>query len=393
MTDPLDILICGDICPTQDTRALFDTGDPAVLMGVLASRIKDADIAIANLECVLSDNAGAADKIGPVLVGRPADAQLLAAAGFDLLGAANNHIGDCGAQGVMDTLAACKNAGLLTTGAGSNAQSAAKPAIIRHQGWQIGVMAVAEHEFNAAGPSQAGAHIFDPLQDLERLAALKAECDYVIVLYHGGIEYYSYPSPMLARTCRALVRNGADLVLCQHSHVIGTFEEYQGGHIVYGQGNAVYGYRNKESWNTGLAVTVQLVKADASSNPEARIELVPIGCDQSGRVDLLPPETAEPCLKALQERSQKALDPKGLEDSWARFCDGLGRNQLPHLLGLGLWMTRANRLFRGAMVRLLFSRRQRMISMNVLRCDSHREVILTAFAGSLASVKKDENQS
>ncbi|CAO1649411.1 CapA family protein [Parasphingorhabdus sp. NYA22] len=392
MTDPFDILICGDICPTQDTRSLFDTGDPELLLGGLTSRIKKADLAIANLECVLSDSASAADKIGPVLVGRPADAQLLAAAGFDLLGVANNHVGDCGAQGVIDTLAACDNAGLLTTGAGTNAQSAAQPKIIQQQGWTIGIMAVAEHEFNSAGPNQPGAHIFDPLQDLERLATLKAECDYVIILYHGGIEYYSYPSPMLARTCRALVRNGADLVLCQHSHVIGTFEEYQGGHIVYGQGNAVYGYRDKLSWNQGLAVNVQLVKTDVSGNPEARIELLPIGCDKSGRVDLLPPEAADQCLQALQERSQQALDSKWLENSWAQFCDRLGQNQLPHLLGLGLWMTRANRLLRGAIVRLLYSGRQRMISMNVLRCDSHREVVLTAFSGLLASPKKDQNR-
>src|SRR5690606_19647437 len=124
----------------------------------------------------------------------------------------------CGGAGVVDTIAACRAAGIDIVGAGPDAESAARPAIIEYEGWKIGVLAAAEREFNAAGPDTPGAHIFDPLETLERVRALKSACDYVIFLYHGGIEYYPYPSPMLQRLCRAVVRHGADLVLCQHSH-------------------------------------------------------------------------------------------------------------------------------------------------------------------------------
>ena len=383
MTDssPLSLFILGDICPTKDTRAFFDSGEPEAVLGTLTQLVREADIAMANLECVLTSSPKPADKIGPVLHGRPQDAAFLAEAGFDLLGLANNHIKDCGPAGVIETLEACARAGLRTTGAAAHAEAAATPTLIARNGWKIGVMAVAEHEFNAAEQDEAGAHIFDPLTDLERLRALRSECDYVIVLYHGGIEYHPYPSPLLQRTCRALVRNGAHLVLCQHSHVIGTFESYADGHVLYGQGNAVFGFRpGKPTWNEGLAVSVTLTGTD---EPKAEISLLPIGCDTSGRVNLLSGGAAEACLSALDARGREAEDAAIVERKWGDFCAILARNQLPHALGLGLWMTRANRMLCGALIRLFYRRRQRMVSMNMLRCDAHREVTLTAFGQSL----------
>lgn len=384
-------MIFGDICPTEDTRALFDNGVPETLMGGLVQRIRAADLAVANLECALTETSVASEKIGPVLKGRFSDAQMLADAGFDLVGLANNHIKDCGPEGVLDTLQATATAGLRTTGAGRDATAASSPAIVEAREWRIGFMAVAEHEFNAASATEAGAHVFDPLQDLERLRALKSKCDYVVVLYHGGIEYFDMPSPVLQRTCRALVRNGADIVLCQHSHIIGTFETYEGGHILYGQGNAVFGYRSgKPTWNEGLAVAVSLSR---NSGISADIELLPICCDPTGKVDLQPPEQAQACLSALAKRSRLAEDPKALAKRWSDFCRYQAANQLGHALGLGLWLTRANRLLKGQIVQRLYGRRQRMVAHNVLRCNAHREVALVAFEQSLeAEISRKERR-
>lgn len=385
--EPVSLLICGDICPTPDTRTLFDAQDPTALLGTLVERLRATDLSIANLECVLSETAHPADKIGPVLTGRAQDAQLLARAGFGLLGLANNHIKDCGPSGVLETLAACAAAGLRTTGAGRDASAAAQPAVIDVKGWAIGVMAVAEHEFNAASVTGPGAHVFDPLEDLQRLRALKARCDYVVVLYHGGIEYHPYQSPLLQRTCRALVRDGADLVLCQHSHVIGTFEDYEGGHILYGQGNTVFGHRQgKPSWNEGLAVSVKLERRDTVC---AQVDLLPIRCAANGCVDLMEESDAQACIADLRQRSTQAKDHQFVQAAWSKLCKQLGKNQLPHVLGLGLWLTRINRLLGGGLVKILYTRKQRMTTLNVVRCDAHREVILTSIEQDL-NMKADE---
>lgn len=386
-SDTLSLLICGDICPTEDTRSIFDSGDPKKLLRNLAERVKDADVSVANLECVLSNDATAANKIGPVLSGRPEDAALLAAAGFNLVGTANNHIKDCGEAGVLDTIAACDAAGLRTTGSGRNAEAAAEPARFEVNGWTIGVMAVAEHEFNAASATEAGAHIFEPLTDLERLRTFSKSCDFTVLLYHGGIEHHAYPSPLLQKTCRALVRNGANLVLCQHSHVIGTFETYNDGTILYGQGNSVFGHRpNQPSWNEGLAVSVTLQDASPTN---ASIEFLPIGCDTTGHVDLLPDAAARSCIESLNERSKMAEDPTWIERSWAQFCKTKGKDHLPHVLGFGLWLTRFNRILNGKFVEALYNRKNCMVTMNVIRCAAHREVVLTALDRSLSTEKNN----
>lgn len=377
----LTVLVCGDVSTSADVRALFEEDSPEAVFGQLTDRIKSADLSIANLEYVLSDTAPAREKIGPALRGPEKDAEILKHAGFDLLGCANNHIKDCGATGTLDTLAACARVGLSTTGAGRHAQEAAQPARIEKDGWSIGVFAVAEQEFNTATSDEAGAHVFDPLNDLERLRLLKETCDYVIVLYHGGIEYHPFPSPSLQNTCRALVRHGADLVLCQHSHIIGTLETYEGGKILYGQGNTLFGHKaGKPTWNVGLTVEVAL---EQGPDVEAKITLLPIGCDPDGQVDLLPHDKAQECLDALALRSKQATDPAWLEENWGQFCDTAAPQQIPSLLGLGRWLARANRIFRGKVVRMLFGRRQLLTTLNVVRCDAHRDVALTALQRSL----------
>lgn len=78
-----------------------------------------------------------------------------------------------------------------------------------------------ENEFSSATMHSAGANPFDVLESFDDVQALKEHCDYVVVLYHGGKEFYRYPSPMLQRYCRKFIEKGASLVLCQHSHCIG----------------------------------------------------------------------------------------------------------------------------------------------------------------------------
>lgn len=86
----------------------------------------------------------------------------------------------------------------------------------------------------------------DDIEEAKRLA------DVVIVFYHGGKEYVAYPSPNLQKICRAMVKRGADYVICQHSHCVGCYEKFQGGHIVYGQGNFIFDHSDHPMWQTGL---------------------------------------------------------------------------------------------------------------------------------------------
>jgi poly-gamma-glutamate synthesis protein (capsule biosynthesis protein) len=386
MSDTVNLFILGDVCSAEGVRELFEKEKSREIFGRLTDRLRQADIALSNLECVLSEDALGIEKIGPVLLGKPRDAEVLASVGINLVSVANNHIGDCGPQGVMDTLAACRAAGICTVGAGENSAEARKPVTVHVNGITVGVMAFAEHEFNAATSRRPGANIFNPLIDLESIAEFKSQCDFLVILYHGGIEHYQYPSPRLQEACRSMVRHGADIVLCQHSHVIGAAEEYRGGNILYGQGNALYGHRvGKAGWNKGLAVSIALstTRTPKGTLIGRKIEYLPIGCDPSGRVDFLSEEEERTCLKDFEARSQRCHDEIWLAQSWGNFVDSLSKTHLPHVLGFGRLATKLNRLTNGLLIKLLYSRHQRLVSMNVIRCTAHREVLEASFARSV----------
>jgi poly-gamma-glutamate synthesis protein (capsule biosynthesis protein) len=90
----------------------------------------------------------------------------------------------------------------------------------------------------------------------------KKNADYVIVIYHGGKEHCEYPSPRLLRLCREMIECGANVVLTQHSHCIGSYEEYEGGHILYGQGNFHFPHTDDvpANWYQGLLVELNITK-------------------------------------------------------------------------------------------------------------------------------------
>ena len=134
----------------------------------------------------------------------------------------------------------------------------------------------------------------------------------MIVLYHGGKEYCQYPSPRLRKLCQAMVRKGADLVLCQHSHCVGTYERYEGGHILYGQGNFHYTEPcDEEVWYTGLAV-----RYDTRENTVAFTPL------RAGEYSIRLAEDGEEILSQLERRSGKLRDGQWLEE-WRAFCESV----------------------------------------------------------------------
>lgn len=374
MKPECQILICGDLCVLPETAALFESGNANGLFKGLMEQFRQADLLIGNLEFSLTDIGQGITKCGPVLQGKTTCLDVFTAAGFDLLGLANNHIWDCGDEGVLSTLASCRQAGITTVGAGADAAAARKPVLIERGGWKVGVMAFAEHEFNAAAENRAGANLFDPYESLDEIRALRKECDYLIILYHGGIEHYVYPSPLLQKKCRKMVECGADLVLCQHSHCVGTSESYSGGTILYGQGNTVFGYREKDpDWNDGLLVKISLTD---KVQKQIAIEYLPIAADRAG-VDLMPAHKAESFLSEFVQRSQQVGDKNFVQSSWQEFCERKEAHYLPLLLGLGRIVNFANRKVRNRIVNLLYTKKQLRGTLNLVRCEAHHEVVET----------------
>lgn len=363
----IKISILGDICPTDDYRALWDNG---AAFSAVTELIKDSDLAIVNLECPATSENTPVTKCGPCLKAEPRDLAMLEKTGFNVVSLANNHVKDFGEDGVVETLRGCNKHGITYVGAGSNKDEASKARFFAIEGKKICVLSFAEEEFNLATDSGAGANFFDPYTSLEYISECKKRVDYMIVLYHGGIEHYRYPSEELQKKCRAMVRFGADIVLCQHSHCIGTFEEYENGHILYGQGNGVYGVRAGEpAWNEGLLVNVYL--GDEVGIAYTHLTATPAGVVKSSD------EVSSRRLSRMKEESEKLLDRAFLDKSWLDFCLAQGALDRPLFYAKNRVYIKANRVLKNKLFKALHPKKRMMVTMNFMRCDALREVMTT----------------
>lgn len=307
-------LLLGDLTPTITTNPLFEKGDIETLMTDTLPLFKNNDITFVNLECALTDSETPIQKFGPALKATPKTADTLKTLGVNCCGLSNNHIFDFGIQGAKDTMAAFDRVGIPYTGFGENYEDSRKNLVMEKDGERVALIAVCEHEYSYALDDRMGSRPYDVYDTIEDIRKAKAENDRVIVLYHGGKEHCTYPSPRLHKSCHAMAKAGADVILCQHTHCISCYEEYEGCHILYGQGNFHFvspPFKNlPETWYSLLAV-----KYDTQTH---EIEFIPIVNTQNGIT--LAKEAEKEAIIAGFEKRNGELANGTWKKGWHEFC-------------------------------------------------------------------------
>ncbi len=322
------IIIGGDVCPTDGSRDAFKTLNGEKLFGSAVELMRKADTTIVNLECALTDTDGAIIKKGPNLKGEPIFAKALKDAGINICGLANNHVFDFGSAGLRDTVKALSDNGIKYTSVGENEKEARRPLYFDDEGKRIALVTVAEHEYSYALPDKLGVWGFDPFETISDIADAKKNCDRVIVLYHGGKEQSEFPSPMLRKACRAMVRAGADIVLCQHSHCIGAAEYYENGYILYGQGNFNFvKYSSHPQWGSGLMLDIHFTERPI-------VNLHPIKVLENS-VTLATGEEHDAILANFLIRCEILKDEQKAHAEWLKFCDSYKEQYINSVLTAG----------------------------------------------------------
>ncbi len=366
---PKTIIVGGDIAPTTTNYSLFAEGNISALIDSrLLILINSADYRLFNLEVPLTDKQTPIIKDGPNLIAPASCVNAFKHLNPVIFGMANNHIMDQDSQGLMNTMDQLKSVGSSFVGAGRNMEEASNPLIVEKEGMKIGIYACAENEFSIAGDTVPGANPFDPLESLDHISNLKGQCDFIIVLYHGGKEHYRYPSPGLQKVCRKIASKGADLIICQHSHCVGAFERYSGSMIVYGQGNFLFDRRNNEYWNSGL-----LVKA--TFGEEMSVEFIPVSKNGNG-VTLPDPRLSESILSEFHDRSEKIKTPGFIDKEYEKYCLENGLFYLSSIAGLGRIARKIDRMTNGIITGRIFSRSKLNMMQNFIECETHRELVL-----------------
>jgi poly-gamma-glutamate capsule biosynthesis protein CapA/YwtB (metallophosphatase superfamily) len=366
------IIVGGDVCPTRNNSRYFCAGDASLLFDNLLPEFRGADLNLINLECPLVQNATPVLKSGPVLQAHPDCAKALAAAGLNAVSVANNHALDHGIAGLKSTLESLKSVELDGFGAGENRAAAEQPLLRRFGDIRVGVLAVADREFSLGGRHDWCVNPLDVLACARRVPAMRRECHYVLVLLHGGVEHYPYPSPRMQAVAHFLVELGADLVVFQHSHCVGCWETYNSKTIVYGQGNLLFQIPQATlSWNEGILLDIRLTGEQSS-----RIDVIPIvQVPERGGVERMSAPRRDVLLEEFHRRSREIVSASFVEDQWLAFCRERADSYLGMLRGYGRIRGKLNRIT-GHLRRTMSSADVALVC-NLVRCEAHQEILVT----------------
>ena len=179
----------------------------------LVQYLSDTDYTVVNVEGCVFKGEGSADK--PIVHANPPECvDFLKKINGNIWNIANNHIMDCGREGLESTLKIAEENGVQTLGVGLNIEQAAKPVIIENDGADIGILSLTQEETPAATETSEGVIQWDDLEKIARMIAeVKLKCRWCVVVVHAGPEFCQLMPPSVRDIYTQYLDLGADVVI------------------------------------------------------------------------------------------------------------------------------------------------------------------------------------
>jgi poly-gamma-glutamate synthesis protein (capsule biosynthesis protein) len=260
-------------------------------LAVLAEAAPDARIVNLETSVTTSDDFASGKHVHYRM--HPANLPALSVARPDVCVLANNHVGDFGRRGLIETLHVLRLGGLRVAGAGRNAAEAARPAVFplgdarRVLVFAVGTASSGIPHAWAAASDRPGVALTE-LGDAaaEALAAsadaARGPSDTVVVSIHWGSNWGDEIPRAHRRFARRLIDCGVDLVHGHSSHHPRAIEIYRGRLILYGCGDLVDDYegiRGNERYRPDLRL-LYLVDLDPGRGYLVGLRMAPMQARQ-----------------------------------------------------------------------------------------------------------------
>jgi poly-gamma-glutamate synthesis protein (capsule biosynthesis protein) len=294
-------VVARSCCRVGLTRATAERTGHA---GAVRELFTDADVSLVNHEGPAPDRH-VYHPHGLVFTFDPALETGIRDAGVDIVSLANNHIGNAGANGVIETIRNVQAAGLTPVGAGADAATARRPVTKKVNGINVAFLAYDAINLAAAGattsrPGAAPLDVAGARADIR--AARKAGADVVVVVPHWGVEYTDRPTALQRKQAAALITAGADVILGSHPHWAGAIEDVGKGVVLYSLGDFIFDLPRSEHTEEGLVAELTF-----TGRRLAQIDLHPtIELDRS-QPNLLEPRDAQVILDRVRKASGDRL--------------------------------------------------------------------------------------
>lgn len=332
----VEIVLCPDVYPISPVHA----GDEKV--GAVFKLIGEADFSVVNFEIPLTDRGVAVPKLLNIKAS-PSAAEGLSSLGFSVASLANNHAGDYGWDGLLDTRRALKAQSIEVVGMGETLAEALSPVVTSVKSKRIGVIA-----FSCLAPAGFGAsstrpgiaclqvttgYELDPgyqmeepgdsgcitirtrVRDQDIAAACEAvreakkSCDCLIASVHWGFGSTEALAEYQEPLARALIDAGADVIHGHHPHAIQAVGFYQEKPVIFSanvligqqvllpasdQVHEIWRAMSDEGFVTRLHFGAQGVRD---------IEIVPTVLNERRLPEIAPPEVAGRIYERLSRLS------------------------------------------------------------------------------------------
>jgi len=164
---------------------------------------------------------------------------------------ANNHVLDYGQNNLLANLENFDRLGILY--AGVTGMNLDLTTVRLDNG--ISLINMSEQEFNVG--TVIGASIINYRKIQKEITSEKAVGNKVVLVLHGGVEYCKILPPSLKDVCEFGVECGADLVVCSHPHVVGSFYKYKSKIIITSLGDTFFNKKRGE--NSKLSLSLGLI--------------------------------------------------------------------------------------------------------------------------------------
>ncbi len=283
MASSIQLALTGDVMLGRVVDSVLRERGPAYPWGDTMPHLRAADLAVVNLECVISRSGRPWSRWPKVFHfhAGPHAMQALQLAGVDAVALANNHVLDHEEPALLEMLARLRRAGIAYAGAGSNLEEARRPAFIEARGLRIGIVAFTDNEPGwAAGPATSGTNWLEVSLDDAALevvrqsiaAARQGGADLVLFSNHWGPNMVERPSALFRQFAHEVIDAGADIYYGHSSHIFQGIELYRSRPILYDAGDFVDDYAVDPDLRNdrGLLFLVRLERQGAR-----RIELLP----------------------------------------------------------------------------------------------------------------------
>ena len=331
----LKILFAGDIFPVAKNIQLFREGKQKEIFGEKICKLfESADYSVCNLEGCLTDTGIPVAKVPPIVKAPTDTLNAISSLGIKAVTLANTHTFDFGTVGHNEMRDALAKYHIDFFGTGDSIDNIKSHITLDVKGKKITLYTVTElFSFNTPDKNTAGANGYDEYAVCRELAELKENCDYLIVLYHGGAEMTHYNSMAIRQRFHRMADNGADIVISQHTHATGCEEYYKNSYLLYGQGNFCFNLSKNISECTATGILLEVVFGDNGFDIKKHlVKRTEKGCEYDKKQD----------FSAFEERSR--LHDRLIKGD--KEAENIFQKEFSDYC-MNMWSARFMRVFRG----------------------------------------------